>query len=326
MTSPSARVSSAGITAPAAITPLDVLLGLITIGAWSSAFPLVQMALREGISPLPLASLRYGLAALIVLPYLWHHLRKSAATPALPTSTGATEITLPRWPNRKDWPRFLVCGLLGITLYNIFLNLGEQTVSPSTASLIAASSPVICALLGTWLHRDHLSAFGWLGSGIAFSGVALVCTAQGELAFGLGTLLLLLNALCQALFTVLQVPLVRRYGAVPSLVWFILIGAVSLLPWMPQGLEELHHTPLSAWVIIGLLAIVPGILGYGCWATLVGRIGSSRASLILYGIPPAAIILTILLEGTWPNLPTLLGGTAVLGGLALTRLGKQKVR
>ncbi|TPW36568.1 DMT family transporter [Oecophyllibacter saccharovorans] len=293
------------------LTVWDMGLGFMTLVAWSSAFPLVQMALRSGVAPLPLASLRYGLACLIVMPFVVSRLARN----------GQTALRL---PPASAWPRYLLCGFLGITLYNVCLNLGEETVSPATASLIGASSPVICGLLGAWLHRDHLSRFGWAGSALAFAGVLLVCAAQGPLGFGSGTFVLMLAALGNALFNILQVPLVRRYGPGISLCCFIIAGAGFLLPWLPQGIATLLKSPPRTWAILLALAAIPGVFGYGCWARLLGRIGAARASLILYGVPPCAIVLTLLLEGSWPNAATLLGGAVVLAGLALTRLGSRK--
>ncbi|WP_236646522.1 DMT family transporter [Aristophania vespae] len=130
---------------------------LVSIVSWASAYPVVRLAMRD-IPPIPLASLRYMLAATLGL--LWLAWKR----PAL--------------PSLRDCPRLVLSGILGITLYNIFFNLGEQSVSSGVTSLIIASAPIMAGLMAVAFTKETLSLFGWLGSLLGFGGIALIVSGQ----------------------------------------------------------------------------------------------------------------------------------------------------
>ncbi|QDH13671.1 EamA family transporter [Formicincola oecophyllae] len=281
---------------------LVIGLSILLVLAWGSTFPVINMALGNGFTPVPLAAARYGLAGLIILPAL---LRAPRMSPSA-------------------WGGFALCGLTGIAAFNVFLNWGEMTVSGSAASLINASTPIMAALMGVFLGREKLTASGWLGSIVALCGVAVVCQASESVTLGWGALLVVGSAFSNAVFNVLQKPLAHRYGALLTMGWVIMAGAFFLLPWLPEALGELRAAPWAGRAEVLWLALVPGLVGFACWAWLLKHVRLSQALLLLYAVPPAAIVEGVVLQGQWPGLETLVGGCIVLGGLALSRLDRPR--
>lgn len=272
----------------------------ISVLSWASAYPVVRLALRD-LPPLPLAALRYGLAALVAV--LWLAYRRPV---------------LPSW---HDVPRLIGCGVLGITLYNIFFNLGETTLSSGATSLVIASGPIMAALLAVCFTRETLSRWGWIGSLLSFTGVAVIASGQkGGLAFGSGAVLALVAAFCSASYTVLQRPLVQRYGGLTVTAYVLIIGAFFLLPWLREGLIRLHDAPTRAWWCVFELGLFPAAIGYGVWSYVIGALGAARGAMMLYLLPPVTFVLAFILEGVWPDLFTLLGGAVVLLGVGMTRI------
>jgi len=80
------------------------------------------------ISPITLSAVRWGLAALMLLPLGWRVFRPSSAL----------------WQNKT---RFLVLGLLGVGSYNVLLYLALQTSTAINVTLIGASMPIWMLLL-----------------------------------------------------------------------------------------------------------------------------------------------------------------------------------
>lgn len=286
---------------PAGGLPTVPLLPLcIAIGSWASAYPLIRLALVY-LSPVPLAAVRYAVAALFLVPWLV-----------------ATRAALPKG---ADIPRFLLCGGVGIALYNFLLNTGERTVSAGAASLLINIAPFLAAIVAVLFMGESLTLLGWVGSVISFAGVVLIGSGQpGGFSFGSGATYVLGGAVCSAVYYLLQKPLILRYGALPTTAWNLLAGALVLLPWLPQGMGQLHGQGAYPWVLVAILSLVPAIAGYAAWAKVVGRVGVAASSGFLYLLAPTTLVLAFFMTAEVPSLTTLLGGAVVMGGVALMQL------
>jgi drug/metabolite transporter (DMT)-like permease len=279
-----------------------VAAALLTVVVWASAFPLIRIALG-GFAPLPLAASRFWLAGTV--------------------AAGWVLIARPALPSRRDAGTFLASGLIGIALYNAFLNTGQLTVSPGAASFLINSGPIITAALATIFLRERFGPGAWIGSAIAFSGVAIIATGQpGGLRLGAGASLILLAALCQATYFIIQRPLVPRYGAFASTAYTIIAGALLLTPWLPAGITSLNAAGPSSAAAHALTALVifPSILGYAAWTYALGRLGAARAANFLYLVPPLATGVAYVLTREAPSWATILGGGLAIGGVAVVNL------
>ncbi|WP_338333095.1 EamA family transporter [Acetobacter sp. LMG 32666] len=281
----------------AVLRNVPVLAVCAAILFWASAYPLVRMALVY-VPPVPLASVRYAVAGLIVLG--WFCIRR------------------PVTPQLRDMPRFILCGAVGIALYNILFNTGEQTVSAGATSLLINFAPFMSAFVAVVFLGETLPLWGWVGSIISFTGIVLIGSGQpGGFAFGSGATDVLAAAFCSALYFLLQKPLVARYGALASTAWILLIGAAVLLPWLPGGLMALHAQGPWPWLLAFLLGLFPAVLGYAAWAHVVGQMGVARSSGFLYLLAPTTLLLAYVMTGEVPTLKTLLGGCVVMSGVVL---------
>lgn len=270
-----------------------------TVVAWASAFPLIRVGLGA-LAPLPLAAARFAVAGVLVLGWLaW-------ARPARPAPS--------------DLLRFLACGLIGIGLYNGLLNTGQRTVTAGAASFIVNTGPLITAALATLVLRERFTPWGWTGAAIGFAGVAIIASGQpGGLAFGAGASLVLAAAACQAVYFILQRPLVPRYGALPCTAYTLLAGALLLAPWLPEALGGLaaSPTPWATVVVVVALGVLPAALGYATWTFALGHFGAARAAAFLYLVPPVATGLAFGLAGEVPAPLTLVGGAIAVAGVVV---------
>lgn len=281
---------------------LAVGAALLTVLLWASAFPLIHIALT-GLAPLPLAASRFWLAATVALAWLL--------------------VNRPTLPSRRDIARFLLSGLVGIALYNAFLNTGQRTVSPGAASFLINTGPIITAFLATIFLRERFGVAAWAGSAVAFGGAATIAAGQpGGLGLGAGASLVLLAALCQASYFIVQRPLVPRYGALASTAYTIIAGALLLTPWLPTAGRTLAALGPSSAPALALLALVlfPSILGYAAWTYALGTLGAARAANFLYLVAPVAMGISYLLTGEIPGWSTLFGGALAISGVAIVNL------
>jgi drug/metabolite transporter (DMT)-like permease len=276
----------------------------VTVVCWGSAFPLIRAGMRD-LGALELAAARFAVAGAVAL--LWLAVRR------------------PPPPTRGDAARFLICGLIGISVYNGLLNEGERTVSAGAAAFVVNVAPILTAILATAFLRERFSAWGWSGALTSFFGVGLIALGQpGGLAFGGGASLVAGAALCTAIYFVLQRPLVPRYGALACTAYTLLAGELFLLPFLPGALPQLAGPggARTAATVVAL-GVFPAAIGYGAWTYALGRFGAARASNCLYLVPPVAALFGFAALGESLSALTLVGGAiAILGVVIVNSLGR----
>ena len=271
-----------------------------TIVSWASAFPFIRIGL-QGLAPLPLAAARFATAALLVIAWLAYR------RPPLPT-----------W---RDGLRFVLCGFLGIALYNALLNTGEKTVAAGAASFIVNTLPIFTALLAAVFLGERFNRWGWPGSLVSLAGIAVIARGQpGGLTLGAGSTLILGAALCSASYFVLQRRLIPVYGALTCTAYTLLAGAVLLAPWLPGALSSLGSAPHGTVQAVLVLGVFPAALGYATWTFALGYFGAARAANFLYLTPAVATALSAVLTGERPGLATLCGGLMAIAGVVFVAL------
>ncbi|KVL20558.1 DMT family transporter [Burkholderia ubonensis] len=271
-----------------------------TILSWASAFPFIRIGL-QGLPPIQLAAARFATAAVLVIVWLaWRR---------------------PRLPAWRDALRFLLCGFLGIALYNALLNTGETTVAPGAASFIVNTLPIFTALLASVFLGERFSRWGWLGSLISLAGIAVIAHGQpGGLTLGAGSTLILGAAWCSASYFVLQRRLIPLYGALTCTAYTLLAGALWLSPWLPGALGQLASAPSATLTAVVVLGVFPAALGYATWTFALGYFGAARASNFLYLTPAVATVLSAALTGERPGIATLCGGLMAIAGVVVVAL------
>ena len=98
---------------------------LITATALGAGNAIVGHVFVGSSSPITLSAVRWGLAAVLLLPLGWRVFMPGSAL----------------WQNKK---RFVLLGLFGVGSYNVLLYLALQTSTAINVTLIGASMP-ICA-------------------------------------------------------------------------------------------------------------------------------------------------------------------------------------
>ena len=269
----------------------------VTIVVWASAFPTIRVALRH-FGPLELSALRVLVAAAVL----------SILAPIF-------DIGLPR---RQDRMRVFVAGVIGMTTYLVLLNTGEQVVEAAPAAVLIATGPIWVAVLSTRLIGEGLSWLGWVGIGLAFTGVVIVALGQGGgLRFQPSALLILGAALAQASYIVLTKPLLSRYRPLQVATWAMVAGAVAALPLLAGVPAQLSSAPTEGLLSVVYLGVFPSALGFVFWGRALVDAPASVVSTTLYTIPPLATLLAWVWLGERPGVELLIGGAVILVGVAL---------
>ena len=268
-----------------------------TVLLWASAFPAITVAVR-GLGPAGLAVARLAVASAVL----------ALAAPLMGV----------RRPQLRDLPLIALCGLAGMTGYQLLLNAGERVVPAGTASLLVATAPVYASLLAVAFLGERSSRRRWAGSGVALAGTALIAASHG-LGFGASALVVLGAAVLQGVFHTAQKPLLARYTGFEVTAYAMWAGTVFILPWTGSLVRALPHAGGAAIGSAVFLGVAPSAAGFVLWAYAMARMDVGRVTVSLYLVPAAAIGISLAWLGQVPGPAELIGGAIALAGVMLAR-------
>jgi len=267
---------------------------LIATAMWAGN-AIAGRLLVGSISPITLSALRWGLAALLLLPFGWRVFKPQS----------------PFWQNKK---RFIFLGLFGVGSYNVLLYLALQTSSAINVTLIGASMPIWMLFIGAVWYQVKPSLLQLLGAIISLIGVAIVLT-RGDLSALLsmqivaGDLLIMMATVLWAFYSWM----LSRPGASTEQQWpwaeFLMAQVLVGLLWTSifDGFEIAlghAHIELNAWTssLILFVAIGPSLIAYRCWGLGVSSAGPTAAAFFANFIPLFTALLSAAMLGEPPQL------------------------
>jgi drug/metabolite transporter (DMT)-like permease len=283
------------------LTPFDGLL-LLMVLIWGANFTVVKAALAD-IPPQAFNALRLVVATGIFL----------------------TAILLQGVPSvlRRDWMRMAVLGIIGHFVYQFCFMSGLARTTASNSSLVLGCSPVAVSLASALAGHERILRSQWAGVLLSVAGVYLVVGAGAH--FGRSSLVgdsfTLLAVACWAVYTVGSRDLLARYSPLVVTGLTMAFGTAAYVPAsLPSFLQlEWGRVHLWAWTALVFSSILALNVGYLIWYTSVQRIGNVRTSVYSNVTPLVAMTVAAVFLGERLTATNVLGASAILGGVAITR-------
>jgi drug/metabolite transporter (DMT)-like permease len=274
---------------------LATALYLLTATALWAGNAIAGRALVGSVSPITLSALRWGLAALLLLPFGWRVFKPGS----------------PLWKNKV---RFLLLGLFGVGSYNVLLYLALQTSSAINVTLIGASMPIWMLLIGAVFYQVKPSFLQMIGAAVSIVGVSVVLT-RGDLSALMsmqavvGDLLIMVATILWAFYSWM----ISRPGASTERQWpwadFLMAQVLVGLVWTGffDGFEIATghaYVDLNLWTgsLILFVAIGPSLIAYRCWGLGVNGAGPTVAAFFANFIPLFTALLSAAILGEPPRL------------------------
>ncbi len=293
-----------------ALTPRVLVYLILPTILWAGNAIVGRLAVGA-ISPILLNTLRWALAALILLPIGWRLLKSDA----------------PIWQNKI---RFLWLGLLGVGSYNALLYLSLETSTPINVTLIGGSMPMWMLLIGALFYQQAIQWKQMLGAVISLLGVILVLS-RGDLStllniqLVLGDLYILLATILWAFYSwMLSHPgksSEREWPWAEFLLAQVLFGVIwsgafLSVEWAMDAV--VFHLTSETIALVIFVAIAPSLIAYRCWGLGVTAAGPAMASFFANLIPLFTALMSAALLGEPPKLFHGLAFVMIVAGIIIS--------
>lgn len=296
---------------------------------WGTNYALVKTAFRE-LDPQAFNALRLLEASAVMVGV---NLLVSRYRPAAADQAGgeiASIFHTPAAVTGRDWLRLAWLGLVGHCLYQYFFIGGLADTSVANGALIVASSPIVITLLSTLTGKERIGALHWAGTVLSFLGIYIVVGrgAQVSSASLRGDLMLLAAVFCWGLYTIGARPLMARHSPVGVTALSMLLGTLMYLPLAAPAISRVEWSNVSTltWIKLVYSSLFALCVAYTIWYAAVREIGSARTSAYSNLLPIIAMVTAYFWLGEPLGRDKLGGAAAVLAGVALTRLGQQRLQ
>jgi len=264
---------------------------------------IVARAFAGELPPVGLAFWRWMLAALLVLPFAWPHVRRDA--PAM----------------IRAWPIMVLLSALGIAFFNAALYIAAHTTTALNILMLQAAMPVLIVAATFLLFNDRITARQGAGVALSLAGATTLIThgdphVLTDLAFNVGDLWMLAACILYAVYTAL----LRLRPAVHWLSFLFAIfflGAMLLLPFYIGETLLVQPMPVSvrSLLAIGYVSLFASAIGYGAFNRAVELLGANTAGLSVYLVPVFGTVFAVLLLGERPELYQLAGIALIVAGI-----------
>lgn len=260
------------------------LLLTLTAFLWSTNIVLGR-SVAGHVPPITLACVRWGLAALLILPFSWRQLRAD-------------------WPIIvRHLPLLTVLAASGISSYNAMSYYGLQYTKALNGLLVQSVSPLLIALWSLVLFKDRLSLSQTLGILVSLMGV-LTIVSQGDLDVllhlkpNIGDVWILVALVIYCFYAaILRVrpPL----GSLSFLTVIMALGALLLVPFAVwEARNGLTMEPdLTTVAVVLYVSLFPALVAYLCFNRGVELVGANRAAPFFHLLPVFGSVLAIALLG-----------------------------
>jgi drug/metabolite transporter (DMT)-like permease len=238
----------------------------------------VRIAVRD-IPPLTLALLRFGQGALVLL----------------------AALALFRRDRLRIEPRDLpYLGVLGAIFFAVFpttFNMGMRYEAASRGALLLATMPLWTLVIARLVSGEQLTFRQMLGVFVSVAGVAIVIVQRraaggGSIDIVRGDLLLMITALCGAIYNVSAKRMLRKYGGLTVTFYAMLIGSLLLTPALAVERSP-SYAALSAdtiWIVV-FLGVLGGALAFSLWTSALRRLSPTQVAVYINLNPIAATLL-----------------------------------
>ncbi|PLX92469.1 MAG: EamA family transporter [Desulfuromonas sp.] len=285
----------------------NLIFYTVTILIWGSTWLAIKYQLGT-VDPMLSVAYRFALAALILL--CWCLVNR-----------------LPMRYSRQDHLFMVLQGVLLFALNYLFFYLAELHITSGLTAVVFSMIVIMNLINGNLFLKTPVEMQVLAGGGLGLAGLILLFwpeLAEFDLS-DRGFYGLLLCVLATYLASLGNIVSARnqqnRLPVVQTNAYGMSYGALfmMLMAWFAQAPLSLDVSPAYLGALV-YLALFGSVIAFGCYLTLIGRVGAGRAAYVTLLFPVVALGISTVAEGYQWNLTAFAGLLLILGGNAMAML------
>ena len=286
----------------------NLLLLLILASLWGPSFLFIKIAVVE-ISPLQLAALRIGLAAILINIFL------------LSKGQRLTK-------DLKFWKHVLIAGFFAHTLPFLLINWGEQYIDSALASILNGFTPLSTVVLANFMVSDE-KLTGQKLIGVLLGFVGLIVLVLPNIVSGLeatqaGIIAVTIGAVSYGVAIVYSKKHLKNAPSMHAPSAQLLGASIYLIP-----LSLIMESPANlldvSWQAIGsvvILAVFGTAIAFVLYYKILEKTSASYLSLVTYLMPIYGVILGVMFMNEMISLEMIFGMILILIGIVVVNFKK----
>jgi drug/metabolite transporter (DMT)-like permease len=280
---------------------------------WASQFVMVKLV-QEQMGPTFAAFFPMTIATLLLVPIVAREKRRSVT--------------------RGDLVSFILLGVLGQVVAQLFITWGVRLSLASNAALLTLAMPVCTAVMAYFLLGERMTRVRWISFALAIAGV-LACsgidwqelnlTGGGYLA---GNLMIFASVNGSAFYNTYSKKVLKRYTPLQVLLYSYYAVFAFMLPVTlysePASFLKLPQFGPVVWLGLAVLAFFQYFLSMVLFLNVLTRLDATQAGLSNYLIPFFGVLLAALILGERLTPFMLAGGALVLASTLLATIHESR--
>lgn len=227
----------------------------------------------------------------------------------------------------EQWKVAVILGFVGMLGYHVFFFTALKYTTASSASMLAATNPIMTAILLAVFYKEKLSLpkLGLLL--LALLGVALTITNWHletllDMKRNIGELIMMIAVLCWAGYSILVKKYIHMFKPIVMTAYAFLTCTLMVFPFaLYEGLvkDSLAATP-NAWLSAFYMAFFASVLGYWIQQSSIQKIGPAKTNIFINLVPVFSLILAYVLLGEQIPPTKMLSGAMIIVSVVLFNL------
>lgn len=283
------------------------------VAIWGVTFVCTKLLLLGGLTAAQIFILRFVIAYLLLLGYS--------------LSKGIQWLSN-SW---RDELNMMALGVFGGSLYFLTENSAMNYTTTTNTSIIVSLCPLFAsAIIGAFYKTERLNRWQTIGTVMAALGVIMV-VMNGHFVLHLsplGDVLAFGACMCWAFYSLLIIPVSKRYPTVFITRKVFFYGLLSMIPYI------MLHPDLNIQLVINKPTLLANLLFLGCvasmlcyvaWNWALKRLGAVVATNYVYLNPVTTIVFAWMVLNEQITIWFIIGTVLILYGMYLVNTKRPKL-